>query len=42
MAYSDLDDVDYLVEDNAMDDFWLIIGDGWDPWQDHFEDDPDQ
>ena len=21
MAYSDLDDVDYLVEDNAMDDF---------------------
>ena len=23
MAYSDLDDVDYLVEDNAMDDFCL-------------------
>ena len=23
MAYSDLDDVDYLVEDNAMDDFFL-------------------
>ena len=21
MAYSDLDDVDYLVEDNVMDDF---------------------
>ena len=23
MAYSDLDDVDYLVEDNVMDDFCL-------------------
>ena len=23
MAYSDLDDVDYLVEDNATDDFWF-------------------
>ena len=23
MAYSDLDDVDYLVEDNAKDDFCL-------------------
>ena len=23
MAYSNLDDVDYLVEDNAMDDFCL-------------------
>ena len=31
MAYSDLDDVDYLVEDNIMDDL-LVIGDGWDPW----------
>ena len=41
MAYSDLDDVNYLVEDNEMDDL-LIIGDGWDPQQDHFEDDPDQ
>ena len=26
MTYSDLDDVDYLVEDNAMDDFWLSSG----------------
>ena len=25
-----MDDVDYLVEDNEMDDL-LIIGDGWDP-----------
>ena len=41
MAYSDLDDVDYLVEENAMDDL-LIIENGWNPWQDHFEDDPDQ
>ena len=23
MAYSDLDDVDYLVEDNVMDDLYL-------------------
>ena len=23
MAYSDLDDVDYLVEDNVMDEFFL-------------------
>ena len=41
MAYSDLDDVDYLVEDNAMDEFayhrewkrpmveWHIGGAGW-------------
>ena len=41
MAYSDLDDVDYLVEDNAMDEFayhwkwkrpmveWLIGGSSW-------------
>ena len=27
-----MDDVDYLVEDNAMDDFYFIIGNGWDPW----------
>ena len=33
MAYSDLDDVDYLVEDNVMDDFLLITGNGRDPWQ---------
>ena len=26
MAYSDLDDVDYLVEDNAMDDLCLPLG----------------
>ena len=32
MAYSDLDDVDYLVEDNAMDEL-LITGNGRDPWQ---------
>ena len=32
MAYSDLDDVDYLVEDNAMDNL-LITGNGRDPWQ---------
>ena len=32
MAYSDLDDVDYLVEDNAMDEL-LITGNGKDPWQ---------
>ena len=31
MAYSDLDDVDYLVEDNAMDEL-LITGNGRDPW----------
>ena len=41
MAYSDLDDVDYLVEDNAMDEFtyhrkwkrpmveWHIGGASW-------------
>ena len=41
MAYSDLDDVDYLVEDNVMDDFachrkwkgpmveWHIGGASW-------------
>ena len=33
MAYSDLDDVDYLVEDNVMDEFLLITGNGRDPWQ---------
>ena len=42
MAYSDLDDVDYLVEDNTMDDFCLspeMYGThGWTT----FEDDPDQ
>ena len=32
MTYSDLDDVDYLVEDNAMDEL-LITGNGRDPWQ---------
>ena len=31
MAYLDLDDVDYLVEDNVMDEF-VITGDGRDPW----------
>ena len=34
MAYSDLDDVDYLVEDNRMDDFsyhqrWMGPKVGW-------------
>ena len=36
MAYSDLDDVDYLVEDNVMDEFayqthveWHIGGASW-------------
>ena len=32
MAYSDLDDVDYLVEDNVMDEF-AFTGNGRDPWQ---------
>ena len=31
MAYSDLDDVDYLVEDNAMDEF-AYHRNGRDPW----------
>ena len=31
-THTRMDDVDYLVEDNAMDDFYLIIGNGWDPW----------
>ena len=45
MAYSDLDDVDYLVEDNAMDEFtyhrrwkgpmveWHIGGASWNKMQ---------
>ena len=32
MAYSDLDDVDYLVEDNVMDEF-AYHRNGRDPWQ---------
>ena len=31
MAYSDLDDVDYLVEDNVMDEF-AYHRNGRDPW----------
>ena len=31
MAYSDLDDVDYLVEDNVWMNL-LITGNGRDPW----------
>ena len=33
MAYPDLDDVDYLVEDNAMDDFCLSPEMEGTPWQ---------
>ena len=31
MAYSDMDDVDYLVEDNVMDEF-AYHRNGRDPW----------
>jgi hypothetical protein len=30
------EDVDYLVEDNAMDDICLSPEFGWNPWYAHF------
>ena len=42
MAYSDLDDVDYLVEDNAMDDFCLSSEMEETHGKSTFEDDPEQ
>ena len=42
MAYSDLDDVDYLVEDNAMEDFCLSSEMDGTHGKSTFEDDPKQ
>ena len=42
MAYSDLDDVDYLVEDNVMDDFCLSSEMGGTHGRSTIEGDPGQ
>ena len=42
MAYSNLDDVDYLVEDNVMDDFCLSPEMEETHGRTTFENDPDQ